>query len=333
MLNGSGGVVQATNYYPFGLSMAENPQRNDQEVQAFKYNGKELDREHQLDVYDYGARMYAPAIGRFMTMDPLAEKYYSVSPYVYCMSNPVRFVDPTGMEIEEGSLREWEKLKRQVESQRDKLQSSVDKLTAKAEAKGWSAEKLASKIGDKTERIASLNSSIGTMGTLEGSAQVYSLSHTGYGENGGLTLNTGTNVIDIKFSGTANFVHEMTHAGQFETGNIAFDGRTGNSLAQDVYDEVAAYRAQFAYNPSSVSGLTSTSVANSFGAITPAWVQGLAGGTLYVPGGAANTGIAPLNIHSTRADFINAYPNSPAVRTLPANFVLRTSYPNIYYKR
>ena len=96
------------------------------------------------------------------------------------------------------------------------------------------------------------------MGALEASDQVYSLSSTAEGENGGVTLNTSTNVIDIKSGSTSNFVHEMTHAGQFEAGDMAFDSKTGNTLAQDIYDEVSAYKAQFAYNPSSVSGLTST---------------------------------------------------------------------------
>jgi hypothetical protein len=59
----------------------------------------------------------------------------------------------------------------------------------------------------------------------------------------------------------------------------------------------------------------------------------LAGGTLYAPGGTANTGVGPLNINSTRADFINAYPGNPAIRKLSGSFVLKTSYPNIYYKR
>lgn len=65
-------------------------------VQPYKYNGKELDRMHGLDTYDYGARQYNPVTGRWHRTDPLCEKYYSTSPYAYCMNNPVRFIDPDG---------------------------------------------------------------------------------------------------------------------------------------------------------------------------------------------------------------------------------------------
>jgi RHS repeat-associated protein len=92
--NKNGSIVQSSHYYPFGLTMAIS---TDQGVQPYKYTGKELDMQHGLNLYDFSARTYDPAIGRFTTVDPLAEKYYSVSPYAYCANNPVNRVDPTGM--------------------------------------------------------------------------------------------------------------------------------------------------------------------------------------------------------------------------------------------
>ena len=89
-------VEQVNHYYPFGGVFLEGTAVSNQ---AYKYNGKELDRMHGLDWYDYGARMYDVALGRFTTMDPMAEKYYSTSPYVYCINNPIRLIDPNGMDI------------------------------------------------------------------------------------------------------------------------------------------------------------------------------------------------------------------------------------------
>ena len=84
---------------PFGGLMAES---TDSEEQQFKYNGKEFNPMSGINLYDYGARFYDPAIGRFTTQDPLAEKYGSTSPYVYCANNPINKIDPDGREVIDG---------------------------------------------------------------------------------------------------------------------------------------------------------------------------------------------------------------------------------------
>ena len=93
VINQSGTVEQVNHYYPFGGLMGESTAGG---VQPYKYNGKELDRMHGLDLFDYGARHYDAAIGRWHSVDPLAEKYYSISPYAYVANNPIRFIDPDG---------------------------------------------------------------------------------------------------------------------------------------------------------------------------------------------------------------------------------------------
>ena len=87
-------IAQRTNYYPSGNvigNLASSAERQD-----FKFGGKEFDRNFGLDLYDFEARQYDPIVPAFTSIDPLAEKYYGISPYAYCAGDPVNCVDPDG---------------------------------------------------------------------------------------------------------------------------------------------------------------------------------------------------------------------------------------------
>ena len=94
VVDANGNIRQVTNYYPFGAPYADSPVNPDH--QPYKYNGKELDRMHGLDTYDYGARQHDPILARWDRMDPLCEKTPGISPYVYCVNSPMNKIDPNG---------------------------------------------------------------------------------------------------------------------------------------------------------------------------------------------------------------------------------------------
>jgi RHS repeat-associated protein len=99
--DGVADIIQERHYYPFGMEMAG--QSYDitplpQALNKYLYNGKEFQDDFGLGLYDYGARFYDAQLGRWHSVDPLAEKYPSLSPYNYCINNPIKFIDPNGME-------------------------------------------------------------------------------------------------------------------------------------------------------------------------------------------------------------------------------------------
>ncbi len=108
-------LTASYHYYPFGMMWEGGHYRKDpnnppptqgnffapQDVKnKYRYNGKEFIEDFVIGLYDYGARWYDPRIGRFLSVDPLADKYPGWNPYHYVYNNPVRLVDPDGMEAE-----------------------------------------------------------------------------------------------------------------------------------------------------------------------------------------------------------------------------------------
>ena len=98
-------VTQENHYYPFGLNM-EGTWSNTPSVLDNKYtfNGKEYNDDFGLNWNDYGARFYDAAIARWHSFDPKAEKMLDYSPYNYVLNNPMRYIDPDGMEAKDHIL-------------------------------------------------------------------------------------------------------------------------------------------------------------------------------------------------------------------------------------
>ncbi len=94
-------IIEENNYYPFGLKHkgynSNVSSLGNSVAQRWTFGGKEFDEGHDLNTYDFGARNYDPALGRWMNLDPLAEQMRRHSPYNYAFDNPVFFIDPDGM--------------------------------------------------------------------------------------------------------------------------------------------------------------------------------------------------------------------------------------------
>ena len=87
---------QSLEYYPSGVLFDRSTEK---ERQPYMFGGKELVSMHGLNEYDFTGRWQYSIIPSFTSMDPLCEKYYSVSPYVYCLNNPLKYVDPDGKQV------------------------------------------------------------------------------------------------------------------------------------------------------------------------------------------------------------------------------------------
>ena len=101
VVDSNNNIKETINYYPFGSEMRiQDPAQmlqTDNNWHPFRFTGKELDKQNGLNMYDFGARLFDVAgVPMWTSVDPLAEKYYHISPYVYCFNDPMKYVDPDG---------------------------------------------------------------------------------------------------------------------------------------------------------------------------------------------------------------------------------------------
>ena len=90
--------VEHNDYYPFGMRIADNSLPT-VATNRWRFSGKEMQTLGDINLIDFGARLYDDFSGRWITRDPLAEDYSSLTPYSYCFGNPICLIDPFGKDI------------------------------------------------------------------------------------------------------------------------------------------------------------------------------------------------------------------------------------------
>lgn len=106
IVSSTGTILERNDYYPFGKRHTTGNNYPVLATSLQKFNGKDIQHigSSYMDYIDYGARMYDPIIARWLTQDPLLEKYYSFTPYNYCVGNPVLYVDEDGEFVTVGAI-------------------------------------------------------------------------------------------------------------------------------------------------------------------------------------------------------------------------------------
>jgi RHS repeat-associated protein len=238
-------IVQQKGYYSFGMEISQFSAGTG--TSKNWYNGKEIQDDFGLYWYDYGARFYDPMLGRWHTIDPMGEKYYSISPYTYCANNPIMFIDPNGMEINDPDDI--------VKNYKNHLNTTKATLNEMMKSGALSAE-----VGGMLSTF--ISSSLKEIKGLEKSKQVYTVTADG-GKEGGVSYDLATEEVRIGVGGgNVGLVgHELKHASQFEKGEVSLVvDNSDYGVLYDVGDETAAYNQEralgtgimFFQNPNSI---------------------------------------------------------------------------------
>jgi RHS repeat-associated protein len=256
LTDADGNIAQHVEYIPYGEVFVE--ERNNSFSTNYLFNAKELDNETGL--YYYGARYLDPTGAMWLSVDPMWEKYAGMSPYNYCMGNPVKLVDPDGREVTD----EFEKMLKKAEQfAADKLKdpSLSDAERREFEAVSTEADKLRN-----SDQLYDLQYKDLVSGTKAGDhvrnayttydplndKVVIVMNDTDEPDNRGNLTNMDTRP-PMTRAGLAEFAHEAKHCFQFEVGLLSFTmaGNGAKGHLCDYVDEKEAHYRGFLFGASS----------------------------------------------------------------------------------
>ena len=211
------------------------------------FNGQESDNEVFGEGVSLSAEFwqYDSRLGRRWNVDPVFKEYES--PYACFAGNPMRFADPRGGKIDPESNDNWNKQKQQIT---ETIVDRIFQIVTNTEKANPSYIK---------KSIMGLFMTLSVMDQMERNRNwTFALSPKSKGTTGYTQLTRDPNhkmayLFTIGYVSVDNFVHEVTHCGQFLTGKVVFEETEGGFGAYvDIYDELDAYRFQYYYDQNSL---------------------------------------------------------------------------------
>jgi RHS repeat-associated protein len=304
-------ILDENHYYPFGLKHEVYVSANKKEFDLligggidggigevalkevlkteylYKYNGKEWQDELNLSWYDYHARNYDPAIGKWMNPDPLAEIFMDASPYNYALNNPIFFIDPDGMEATVnvgydrevafdsfsgsvqasyfdggnsgdtwGNPKDEERLTKSVNNRIKNLEKDNKKIQGQIDKGGLSEKKLGklnSQLAENNEKISLLDLVLKDIKEIANAPDVYILSSSH--KKGFHYVYKSDRGIIIMGSSRGMQLHEIRHIGQSLAANrLRFDKKTGKlknigrNKKEMRENEIEAYKVGYSFD-------------------------------------------------------------------------------------